>query len=103
MHDVLRGLLLQQDPAHLRAVAVGDDDLPPGGRDVGDALGGRARGPVHLLERVLGAAAEQGVAAEGDDDPLHPDASRPEARLSPRAPARRTSVSCGESGRTSRS
>jgi len=37
---VLSGLLLQQDPSHLRPVAVGDDDLPAGGRDVGDPLGG---------------------------------------------------------------
>ena len=71
VHDARRRLLLQEDPAHLRAVAVGEDDLPAARRDICDALGRRARGAVHLLEGILRAAAEQGVAAQGDHDPLH--------------------------------
>ena len=71
MHDLARGLLLQQDPPDLGPVAVGDDDLPVGGRDVGHPLGGRARGAVHLLEGVLGALAQQRVAAERHHDPVH--------------------------------
>src|SRR5205085_3543818 len=62
---------LKEDAADLRPVAVSDDDLPPGGRDVGDALRGLARGAVHLLEGVLLPAAEQRVAAERDRDAFH--------------------------------
>ena len=71
MHRLRGGLLLQQDPAHLRSVAVGEDHLPPVGRDVGDPLRGLPARPVHLLERVIGAATEQCVAAQCDHDPFH--------------------------------
>jgi hypothetical protein len=71
VHPLPSRLLLEEDPAHLRAVAVGDDDLPPRRRDVGDPLGGQAGRAVHVLERVLLAATEQRVAAERDDDSVH--------------------------------
>ena len=37
--DGVGRLLLQQEPADLRPVPVGEDDLPAHRRDVGDALG----------------------------------------------------------------
>ena len=70
-----RRLLLQQDAPDLRSVTVGDDDLPPHGRDVGDTLRGLAACPVHLFERVVGAPAQQGIAAQRDHDPLRRDIS----------------------------
>jgi hypothetical protein len=93
--DLLRGgFLLDQDAPDLWAVAVGDHDLPTVGGDVGDPLGGATSGAVHLLIGVLGAAAEQRVAAQGDHDALHRASYRTGARMS---------ASCGESGSGSRS
>ena len=59
VHPPGRGLLLEEDTADLRAVAVRDDDLPARGRDVGDPLRSGPRGAVHLLERVLLPLAEE--------------------------------------------
>ena len=104
VHLLRRRVLLDQDPAHLGAVAVSDHDLPTVGGDLRDALRRGAGGPVHLLVRVLRAAAEQGVATEGHDDPLHgilltgpvpgcrPAAVSPAARRGRTEPARRA---CG--------
>ena len=55
-------ILLQQDPSDLRTVAVGDDDLPACGGDIGDPLSGQTRRAIHLVECVLSAAPQQGVA-----------------------------------------
>ena len=71
MHRLAGGLLLEQYPAYLRPVAVSDHDLPSGLGDVGYGLSGLARRAFHLLEGIVGAAAEQGVAAEGHNDPFH--------------------------------
>src|ERR1041384_6773009 len=50
---------------------------PPGGRGgAADPVGGGARGGVHLLVRVRGAAAQQRVPPEGDHDPVHRAPSR---------------------------
>src|SRR3954463_15766982 len=71
MHLLGRGLLLQQDPADLRPIAVRHDAPPAVGRDVGDPLRGCPRGGVHLVIRVGRAAPEQRAAAGGDHDPGH--------------------------------
>ena len=53
------------DHAHLRAVAVGDDQLIALLNEVGDGLGGDVDG-VHLFVKIL----TQRVAAQSDDDSL---------------------------------
>ena len=61
------GRRLQREQSHLRAVAVGDDDLVRA-RDRRDCRGGaRDVPPLHLgLERL--AAFQQRIAAQSDDD-----------------------------------
>ena len=64
-------LLLQEDPADLRAVPVRDDHLVPQGGDIGDALGRPAGSRIHLLERVIGPATQQSVSPQGYHHPFH--------------------------------
>jgi hypothetical protein len=65
--DVRRQLVLHEQVADLRAVAVGEDDLDPVGDQVGDGVhGGRDRALLGL-DRRRSVGPGHGVAAEGDE------------------------------------
>ena len=65
-HDVRGELVLDQQVAHLRSVAVGQDDLDTGGDDVGDVPGRLADGVPLGGGRRRTVRPGHGVAAQGD-------------------------------------
>ena len=59
-----------QDVPHLRAVAVGDDHVPPGLDHVGDVMSGERGRFVLIWDRLMILVADERVAADRDDREL---------------------------------
>ena len=71
MDPTAGGLLLEQDAAYLRSVAVGEHDLPSRGGDIGDLLSGGSGRTVGVLVRIVLPAPKEGVPPEGNHDAFH--------------------------------